>query len=183
MTDPKAQRNFTDPESKIMKTSNKSWDQCGNAPEKPRLKGRKVQSPLPTSCERLYRNPQAEEKLFLNSISATFDDRYQDRLPACVPFSLIGAISVYWFASQLYGRTSGIVAMCLWCISPNMLGNAAIITPDLVGGALAISAAFAFWRWVRSPVWSRSLVAGDLVLEGQEDEEGRKIPPRRVGAR
>jgi len=28
---PKAQRNFTDPESKIMKTSNKGWDQCGNA--------------------------------------------------------------------------------------------------------------------------------------------------------
>jgi transposase len=27
----KAQRNFTDPESKIMKTSNKGWDQCGNA--------------------------------------------------------------------------------------------------------------------------------------------------------
>jgi transposase len=29
--DPKAQRNFTDPESKIMKVSNKGWDQCGNA--------------------------------------------------------------------------------------------------------------------------------------------------------
>jgi transposase len=29
--DPKAQRNFTDPESKIMKTSNKGFDQCGNA--------------------------------------------------------------------------------------------------------------------------------------------------------
>ncbi len=29
--DPKAQRNFTDPESKIMKTSSKGWDQCGNA--------------------------------------------------------------------------------------------------------------------------------------------------------
>ena len=27
----KAQRNFTDPESKIMKTSNKGFDQCGNA--------------------------------------------------------------------------------------------------------------------------------------------------------
>ena len=27
----KAQRNFTDPESKIMKTSNKGWDQCANA--------------------------------------------------------------------------------------------------------------------------------------------------------
>jgi len=29
--DAKAQRNFTDPESKIMKTSNKGFDQCGNA--------------------------------------------------------------------------------------------------------------------------------------------------------
>jgi hypothetical protein len=29
--DAKAQRNFTDPESKIIKTSNKGWDQCGNA--------------------------------------------------------------------------------------------------------------------------------------------------------
>lgn len=31
LPDPKAQRNFTDPESKIMKSSNKGWDQCGNA--------------------------------------------------------------------------------------------------------------------------------------------------------
>src|SRR5579862_2361761 len=29
--DPKDQINFTDPESRIMKTSNKGWDQCGNA--------------------------------------------------------------------------------------------------------------------------------------------------------
>lgn len=29
--EPKAQINFTDPESRIMKTSNKGWDQCGNA--------------------------------------------------------------------------------------------------------------------------------------------------------
>lgn len=29
--DPKAQRNFTDPDSRIMKTSNKGFDQCGNA--------------------------------------------------------------------------------------------------------------------------------------------------------
>ena len=29
--DPKAQRNFTDPDSKIMQASNTGWDQCGNA--------------------------------------------------------------------------------------------------------------------------------------------------------
>src|SRR4051812_19099814 len=31
LPDPKAQINFTDPESRIMKASNKGWDQCGNA--------------------------------------------------------------------------------------------------------------------------------------------------------
>ena len=31
LPNPKAQRNFTDPESKIMPTSNKGWDQCGNS--------------------------------------------------------------------------------------------------------------------------------------------------------
>ena len=29
--DPKAQHNFTDPDARIMKSSNKGWDQCGNA--------------------------------------------------------------------------------------------------------------------------------------------------------
>src|SRR5262249_39599121 len=29
--EPKDQINFTDPESRIMKVSNKGWDQCGNA--------------------------------------------------------------------------------------------------------------------------------------------------------
>jgi hypothetical protein len=31
VADPKDQINFTDPESRIMKASNKGWDQCGNA--------------------------------------------------------------------------------------------------------------------------------------------------------
>src|SRR4051812_4672481 len=31
MPEPKAQINFTDPESRIMKASNEGWDQCGNA--------------------------------------------------------------------------------------------------------------------------------------------------------
>ena len=79
---------------------------------------------------------------------------------ACIPFSLIGAISVYWLARRLYGAKSGIVAMCLWYFSPNVLGNAAIITPDVGGAAMAILAALAFWRWMTCPDWSRTLVAG-----------------------
>jgi len=79
---------------------------------------------------------------------------------ACVPFSLIGAVSVYWLARNLYEPASGVVAMCLWCFSPNVLGNAAIITPDVAGGALAILAALAFWKWLDSPNWGRTVAAG-----------------------
>ena len=52
------------------------------------------------------------------------------------------------------------MAMYLWCFSPNVLGNAAIITPDVGGSALAILAAFAFWRWLSTPDVRRTLVAG-----------------------
>ena len=79
---------------------------------------------------------------------------------ACVVFSLIGAVAVYWFARDLYGPVSGLVAMCLWCFCPNVLGNAAIITPDVAGGAMAILATWMFWRWLRTPDWSRTLGAG-----------------------
>ncbi len=79
---------------------------------------------------------------------------------ACVTFSLIGAVSVYGFARFLYGPTSGLVAMCLWCFCPNLLGHAAIITPDVAGGAMAILATWMFWRWLRTPDWSRTLGAG-----------------------
>ena len=35
--DAKDQINFTDPESRIMKASNKGWDQCGNAQARRRI--------------------------------------------------------------------------------------------------------------------------------------------------
>jgi len=79
---------------------------------------------------------------------------------ACLPFSLIGAGFVYWFARSVYGTASGLVALCLWCLSPNVIGNAAIIIPDVPGAAMAILAAFAFWRWLSLPRFPRAVVAG-----------------------
>ncbi|MEK6261008.1 MAG: glycosyltransferase family 39 protein [Planctomycetota bacterium] len=79
---------------------------------------------------------------------------------ACLPFSLIGAIVAYCFARDLYGRAGGLVALSLWCFSPNILGNAAIITPDAPSAACALLAIYAFWKWLSAPGLARSLTAG-----------------------
>ena len=94
----------------------------------------------------------------INGIDAIQLYRY-GRL-ACIPFSLIGAIVAYCFARDLYGRAGGLVALSLWCFSPNVLGNAAIITPDAPSAALALLAVFMFWKWMSAPGMARCVVAG-----------------------
>lgn len=112
------------------------------------------------SVQKNWRREFAVGKQFVDLNGADSIRLYRYGRLACIPFSLIGAVSVYWFARDLHGPSSGLVAMCLWCFSPNVLGNAAIITPDVGGAALAILAAWAFWRWLKFPDWSRTLVAG-----------------------
>lgn len=79
---------------------------------------------------------------------------------ACIPFSLLGGFICFLWARELYGRLAGLLALTLWCFSPNILGNAQIITPDTGAAALGAAAEYTFWRWLRRPCWMRALVAG-----------------------
>jgi hypothetical protein len=79
---------------------------------------------------------------------------------ACIPFSLLGGLVCYRWASDLYGRPSGLLALCLWCFSPNILANASMITADAGATAVGVAACYAFWRWLGAPCWSRATVAG-----------------------
>lgn len=79
---------------------------------------------------------------------------------ACIPFSLLGAYVCFRWARELYGFWAGLLAMALWCFCPNILGNAQLITPDTGAAALGATAAYSFWRWLRSPGWSRAALAG-----------------------
>lgn len=79
---------------------------------------------------------------------------------ACIPLSLIGAWFCYLWAARLYGEESGLLAATLWCFSPNVLANAAMITPDAGASALGLAGCYAFWRWLEEPGWSRAIVAG-----------------------
>jgi len=78
----------------------------------------------------------------------------------CIPFSLLGAWVCFAWARALYGAPAGMLAITLWCFSPNILAHAQLITPDVGAAALGAAAAYAFWRWLKRPGWPESLVAG-----------------------
>ncbi len=82
---------------------------------------------------------------------------------ALVPVSVLGALTCFFWARELYGLGAGYIALCLWCFSPNILSWAACINPDLAATASGVVAVYACWRWLRQPAWHASLVAGTAV--------------------
>lgn len=77
-----------------------------------------------------------------------------------IPLILLGSWFGYRFASELYGHEAGIVFLVLWTFSPLVLGWGATICPDVVAASLGIVAAYAFWRWLKSPTWGKATLAG-----------------------
>ncbi len=82
---------------------------------------------------------------------------------ACIPFSLLGAYVCYIWARALYGTGAGLLALALWCFCPNILGHGALVTNDVAAASLGLAACYTFWRWLREPTWSETLISG-LVL-------------------
>ncbi len=70
---------------------------------------------------------------------------------ACIPFSLLGAYVCFRWARELYGGAAGILALTVWCFSPNIIAHAQLITPDAGAAALGVTAAYLLWRWLRRP--------------------------------
>lgn len=79
---------------------------------------------------------------------------------ACIPFSVLGAWVCCRWATELYGSVPGLLAAALWCYCPNILGHAALIMPDVPAAALAVSATYTFWRWLKLSTWAGALQAG-----------------------
>lgn len=82
---------------------------------------------------------------------------------ACIPFSLIGALGCYLFARDLYGANAALAALALWCISPNIIGHAQLITPDAAAAALGILGTYAFWKWLNQFSLPCAWLAGVLL--------------------
>lgn len=86
---------------------------------------------------------------------------------ACIPLSLVGGVVCWRWARRLYGAAAGLVALALWCFSPNILANAAMITPDAGAAALGVLAGYRFWRWLKVPNWLNVLLAGAALAAAE----------------
>lgn len=82
---------------------------------------------------------------------------------ACIPFSLLGALFCFRWASESYGVSAGLAASALWCFSPTILAHAQMITPDTGAAAFGVGAGYLFWRWLREPGWERAFATGLML--------------------
>ncbi len=78
----------------------------------------------------------------------------------CIPFSVLAGWLCYRWGSRLFGTGAGLLAAALWCFCPNVLGNAAMITPDVGAAAVGLWAAYCFSRWLHNPGPGSTLAAG-----------------------
>jgi len=67
---------------------------------------------------------------------------------ACIPFSLLGAVTCFLWARELSGHAAGLTALCLWCFSPNILAHGSLITPDAGATAIGVTACYVFRKWL-----------------------------------
>lgn len=82
---------------------------------------------------------------------------------ACIPFSLLGGYICFRWASELFGDLAGSLALTLWSFSPNIIGHAQLITADACATSLGLTACYAFWRWLRRPIWIRAVLTGVVL--------------------
>jgi 4-amino-4-deoxy-L-arabinose transferase-like glycosyltransferase len=82
---------------------------------------------------------------------------------ASVPFSLLGGYVCFLWGRRLYGHPSGILALVLWCSSPDVLAHGPLITCDMAATSIGVTAGYVYWRWLQQRTWSGAILAG-LVL-------------------
>lgn len=76
------------------------------------------------------------------------------RLPFVGLGALLGFLVFIW-ASELYGRPAGLLALGLYAFSPNLLAHTRLTTQDLGVTLVVFSSAYFFWRYTtRGQLWS-----------------------------
>lgn len=82
---------------------------------------------------------------------------------ACIPFSLLGGYICFRWASVLYGNASGILALILWCLCPDILANGQLATCDLAATSIGVTAGFVYSQWLRQRTWGWAVCAGLML--------------------
>jgi len=68
-------------------------------------------------------------------------------------FSVLGGLVVFLWSRRLYGDGGGLLSLALWCLCPNILAHARLVTTDVGATVLGFGATYAFTRSLRRPSW------------------------------
>jgi len=82
------------------------------------------------------------------------------RIPVAV-LSLVLGFFVYRWSSEMFGFPAGLVALFLYCLSPNVIAHSRLVTMDLALACFSFLCLYFFWRWCR-----RGNRLGDAVVAG-----------------
>lgn len=76
-----------------------------------------------------------------------------------IAFSLAVGLVCFAWASKLYGMRSGVVALGLYVLEPNLIAHSRLITTDIYAAGSITLALYLFWRFSSNP----SLLRGGLA--------------------
>ncbi|MDP1796046.1 MAG: glycosyltransferase family 39 protein [Planctomycetaceae bacterium] len=82
---------------------------------------------------------------------------------ACIPWAWLGMFVCFFWARDLYGNAAALAAAVMWTFSPAILGNGALVTPDIPSASMAVTVLYAFRWYLHGPSWRRCAVVGVLL--------------------
>jgi len=110
-----------------------------------------------TSHRKTYINKFAEEFVWVYNDAETVIN--SGRL-AVIVLSVVLGYFVFRWAKDLWGVKSGLLAVSLYVLDPNILAHSQLVTTDLGAACLIFVVTYFLWRFLR---WRRNV---DLVLAG-----------------
>ena len=98
---------------------------------------------------------------------ATTDARLEAGRYVTVLFSLVVALCVFRWATDLYGPTAGLVSLTLYALDPNLLAHSQLATTDLYAAGTMAWALYAFWRFLRDGTTRWAIASGVAIAVAQ----------------
>jgi hypothetical protein len=83
---------------------------------------------------------------------------------AIVLISCVSGWITFRWAGRLYGPRSATAACAMYCLNPSVLANGSLVTTDCGTAAAMLASCWLWWRFCRSPSWSRWLLACMALL-------------------
>lgn len=75
---------------------------------------------------------------------------------ACFIFGLTGGLVCLIWSRNLFGNSSGIVALLLWCFAPAVLAHGSMLTPDVAAAALGLLSIYRYRAWLHKATWKNT---------------------------